>query len=91
MNKEDVLHRLNSDTSDLSRLINSWNLVSGSSNSTFIVLARKIVNHLYSGQDELKIKRVLQSEFSLTFGLFANEFDSGKFSKEIILWWNAKH
>lgn len=90
MNKEDILQTFNSDTSELSRLINSWNLISGSSNKTFLELAKKILNHLYSGQDELKIRRILQSELSLTFGLFSNEFDSEKFSKEIILWWNAK-
>ena len=80
----------NGKTSELSRLINSWNLLSVSSKDGFDDLPKKILRNLYEGQSELKIKRIVESELCVTYGLFATDFDAGKLSKEIMTWWNEK-
>ena len=90
MNKEDILKDFNGKASDLSRLINSWNLIEISSKDSFDELPKKILRNLYEGQTELKIKRIIESELCVTYGLFATDFDTGKLSKEIMTWWNEK-
>ena len=80
----------NGKTSELSRLINSLNLLSVSSKDGFDDLPKKILRNLYEGQSELKIKRIVESELCVTYGLFATDFDAGKLSKEIMTRWNEK-
>lgn len=90
MNKEDILQDFNGKASELSGLINSWNLIRVCSKNGFDKLPMKILRNLYEGQSELKIKRIIESELCVTYGLFATDFDAGKLSKEIMTWWNEK-
>lgn len=91
MNKEDILQDFSGKLSELSRLINSWNLIRVSTKDSFDDLPKKILRKLYEEQDDLKIKRILESELCVTYGLFATEFNSDKLSNEIMTWWNAKY
>lgn len=88
MNTEDILQDFNRKVSDLSKLIYSWGLTNASSKEELDTLSQKILRNLYEDQDTLKIKRVIESELCITYGLFATDFDSEKLSKEIMSWWN---
>lgn len=90
MNKQDILQDFNGKASELSRLINSWNLISVSSKDGFDELSKKILRNLYAGQSELKIKRIIERELCVTYVLIATDFDGGKLSKEVMTWWNEK-
>lgn len=91
MNEEDILQDFNGKLSELSKLINSWNLIKVSTKDSFDELPTKILRKLYEEQGELKIKRILESELCVTYGLFATEFNSDKLLREIMTWWNAKY
>ena len=90
MDKEDILQDFNGKTSELSKLINSWNLIKGSSKEDFDELSKKILCNLYGGQDQLKIKRVIERELFVTYGLYSRDFESAELAKEIMTWWNEE-
>ena len=90
MNKEDILQDFNGKAFELSRLVNSWNLIKVSAKDGLDEFPKKILHNLYEGQSELKIKRIIESELRVTYGLFATDFDADKLSKEIMTWWNEK-
>lgn len=74
----------------LRKIINSWNLISGSPDDEFDSPNNKILSQLYKNADAEKIDRILQSELISTYGLFSNEFDSEIFVNQIMKWWNLK-
>ncbi|WDF48220.1 hypothetical protein PQ459_07010 [Chryseobacterium sp. KACC 21268] len=78
------------DFSQLRKIINSWNLISGSQDDEFDSLNNKILSELYKNADVEKIDRILQSELISTYGLFSNEFNSEIFVNQIMNWWNSK-
>lgn len=88
MNEVDFLNDFNGEFAELSKLIKSWNLVKVTSTSGFDNLTEKILSKLYEGQTEIKIRRVIESELCVTYGLFKTEFDSKQLSKEVMTWWN---
>jgi len=88
-NKE-LKRKYDGDFSELRKIINSWNLISGSSNHEFDSLNNKILNQLYKNSEPEKIERILQSELIITYGLFSNEFDSKIFLDRIMNWWNYR-
>jgi hypothetical protein len=90
MNKIDILNDFKGKTSELSKLIKSWNLIDVSSKNSFDKLSEKILNTLYEGQTELKVKRIIESELCVTYGLFSTDFDSEKLTKDIMSWWHGK-
>ncbi len=90
MNKTDILKDFTGKVSELSKLIKSWNLIDVSSKSSFDKLSEKILNNLYNGQTEIKIKRIMESELCITYGLFVTDFDAEKLTKDIMTWWNGK-
>lgn len=90
MDKIEFKKKYDDDFSELRKIINSWNLISGSSNDEFDSLNNKILNQLYKNSEPEKIERILQSELSTNYGLFRNEFDSKIFSEEIMNWWNYR-
>lgn len=90
MDKKDLKRIYDGNFSQLRKIINSWNLISGSPVDEFDSLNNKILSHLYKNGDAQKIDRILQSELVVTYGLFNNEFDSEIFVKQIMNWWNSK-
>jgi hypothetical protein len=88
MNKEDILKDFNRKKAELSKLIKSWNLIDRNSKNEFSRLSDKILIALTEGQSELKIKRVIESELCVTYGLFKTELDTEKLTNEIMIWWN---
>ena len=90
MDKKDLKRIYNGDFSQLRKIINSWNLISGSPEDEFDSLNNKILSELYKNADEEKIDRILQSELIVTYGLFNDEFDSEIFVNQIMNWWNSK-
>ena len=90
MDKKELKRKYDGDFSQLRKIINSWNLISGSPVDEFDSLNNKILNQLYKNADEEKIDRILQSELIVTYSLFINEFDSEVFVNQIMTWWNSK-
>jgi hypothetical protein len=88
MNKEDIVNNFNGKKAELSKLIKSWHLIDVSSKSDFGNLSEKILRNLSEGQTELKIKRIIESELCVTYGLFKTDFDAEKLTNEIMSWWN---
>lgn len=89
MEKNELKKIYEDDFSQLRKIINSWNLISGCPDE-FDSLNNKILSQLYKDSDEEKIERILQSELIVTYGLFGNEFDSEIFVNEIMTWWNYR-
>lgn len=90
MEKNELKKIYEDDFSQLRKIINSWNLISGCPIDEFDSLNNKILSQLYKDSDEEKIERILQSELIVTYGLFGNEFDSEIFVNEIMTWWNYR-
>jgi len=90
VDKKDLKRIYDGDFSQLRKIINSLNLISGSPDDEFDSLNNKILSHLYKNEDAEKIDRILQSELVATYGLFSNEFDSDIFVDQIMNWWNSK-
>ncbi len=90
MNKEELLQDFYGKVPELSSLINSWNLIAGSNKSSFDELSEKILHNLYEDKEELKIQRILESEFCVRYGLYRTEFNAGKLTDEIMEWWNKE-
>jgi len=90
VDKKDLKRIYNGDFSQLRKIINSWNLISGSPDDEFDSLNNKILSELYKNPDAEKIDKILQSELVVTYGLFNNEFDSELFVNQIMNWWNSK-
>ena len=90
MDKKDLKRIYGGDFSQLRKIINSWNLISGSQDDEFDSLNNKILSQLYKNADEEKIDRILQSELVVTYGLFNKEFASEIFMNQIMNWWNSK-
>lgn len=88
MDKINTENDFNGKKSELSKLIKSWNLIEMNSNSDFGRLSEKILSTLSEGQTEIKIKRIIESELCVTYGLFKTDFDAEKLTNEIMTWWN---
>ncbi len=88
MDKISTENDFNGKKSELSKLIKSWNLIEMNSNSDFGRLLEKILSTLSEGQTEIKIKRIIESELCVTYGLFKTDFDAEKLTNEIMTWWN---
>ncbi len=90
MDKKELKRKYDGDFSQLRKIINSWNLISGSPADEFDSLNNKILSQLYKIADAEKIDRILQSELIVTYGLFSNEFDLEVFVNQIMNWWNSR-
>lgn len=88
MSDINLLRDFNDKLSKLSKLIKSWDLIQSTSKREFDLLAEKILNNLYEGQTELKIKRIIESELLVTYGLYKTEFDSEKLIVDIMNLWH---
>lgn len=73
---------------ELSKLIKNWNLVDVSSSWQLNEFSKKILNRLYEGENAFKIKRIIESELIITYGLFIQDFDADLLTKQVMLWWN---
>jgi len=88
MNESELLNDFNGKLAVLSKLIKSWDLIQQSSTSKFDKLVEKILNNLYEGQSSVKIRRIIENELSITYGLYKTEFDADKLTNEIMAWWS---
>ena len=88
--KKELRRKYDGDFSQLRKIINSWNLISGSPDDEFDSINNKILSELYKNADVEKIDRILQSELIVYYGLFNDEFDSEVFVNQIMNWWNSK-
>ncbi len=88
MNEADLSNDFNGRIAQLSQLIKSWDLVQPTTKNEFDILAKKILNKLYDGQNEIAIKRLLESELCLTYGLYKTEFDANRLTNEVMTFWN---
>ena len=90
MGKNELTREFKGNFSELRKVINSWNLIPGSPNDEFDHLNHKILNQLFKNPEAEKINNILQSELTVYYGLFKNEFDTTSLVSEIIEWWNLK-
>jgi len=88
MNESELLNDFNGKLAVLSKLIKSWDLIQQSSTGKFDKLVEKILNNLYEGQSSVKIRRIIENELSITYGLYKTEFDADKLTNEIMAWWS---
>lgn len=88
MNKEQIKKDFNCKFSELRKILNSWDLISGAPKDEFDGLNQRILSHLYKGADFDKLKRVLESELSMTYGLYHDEFGADEMTNEIMEWWS---
>ncbi len=91
MNKDQIKKEFKENFLELRKLLNSWELIPGSSKDEFDSLNHQILSHLYRGVDFEKISSVLDSELTVTYGLSYDLEDSEKIATEIIEWWNFKN
>lgn len=89
MNKELIKKDFKDKFSELRKILNSWDLIPGAPKDEFDGLNHKILSHLYKGADFEKINRVLESELSVTYGLYHDEFSAEEMTTEIMEWWNS--
>jgi hypothetical protein len=73
---------------DLSKLMKTWNLINVFSANQFDEFSHKLLIKLYEGENSLKIKRIIESELCVTFGLYNTEFDSELITNQIMFWWD---
>ena len=88
MKKEQIKEDFKNKFSELRKILNSWDLIPGVPMDEFDGLNHQILSHLYKGVDFDKLNRVLESELSVTFGLYHDEFSAEKMTSEIMEWWN---
>lgn len=88
MSETDLLNEYNGRLAQLAKLVKSWDLIKLNSIDGADKLAGKILEKLYEGQKEAKIKRIIESELCVTYGLYNTDFDAGKLTKEVMTWWN---
>jgi len=89
MNKEPIKKDFKDKFSELRKILNSWDLIPGAPKDEFDGLNHQILSHLYKGADFEKINRVLESELSVTYGLYHDEFSAEEMTTEITEWWNS--
>lgn len=90
MKNKDLQIEFKSNFLQLRKIINSWDLIPGAPKDEFDHLNNKILSHLYQNSDSDKIKKVIESELCVYYGLFSNEFESGEMINEIFEWWGNK-
>ena len=73
---------------ELSIIIKSWNLPGIADSSDAFELSQKILRSLSAGESEEKIRRLLESELCVTYGLFKSDFNADKLTNDIMIWWN---
>ena len=73
---------------ELSKLIKNWNLVNTSSANQFDTFSKKLLDKLYTEENSLKIKRIIESELCVSFGLHNDEFDADLLTNQIMSWWD---
>jgi hypothetical protein len=91
MNKEAIKKDFRDKFSELRKLLNLWELIPGAPKDEFDGLNHTILSHLYKGADFDKITRVLESELSVTYGLYHDEFGAEEMATEVMEWWNSKN
>ncbi|PQJ79448.1 hypothetical protein [Polaribacter porphyrae] len=90
MNREQIKKEFQENFRELRKKLNSWELIPGAPKDEFDGLNHQILSNLYKGANLEKITRVLESELSVTYGLYHNEFGADEMASEIIEWWNLK-
>lgn len=90
MRKEDIKKEYKENFLELRKILNSFELIPGSPKDEFDGLNHQILSQLYKGVDFNKIKRVLASELTVTYGLSTFEEDIEEIAVEIIEWWISK-
>lgn len=90
MNKEQVKKEFQENFRELRKTLNSWELISNAPKDEFDGLNHQILSNLYKGVSLEKIICILESELSVTYGLYHDEFEADEMASEIIEWWNLK-
>ncbi|CAL2107598.1 conserved hypothetical protein [Tenacibaculum sp. 190524A02b] len=89
MKKEEINKDFNNKFSELRILLNSWNLIPEAPKNELDSLNFQILSHLYKDATFNKIKRVLKSELSTTYGFYKDEFEAEEIATEIMQWWSS--
>jgi hypothetical protein len=71
---------------ELSKLIYNWNLIYVSSKSQLDDFSKKLLNTLSKEENVERIRRIIESELCVTYGLYSHEFDSNILAKQIMQW-----
>jgi len=71
---------------ELSKLIYNWNLINVTTKSQLDDFSKKLLNALSKEENAEKIRRIIDRELCVTFGLYSNEFNSIILAKQIMQW-----
>jgi hypothetical protein len=91
VNKKELTREYNGRLSELRKIINSFDLISGVPSDEFDHLNHKLLSQLYKEIDTKKIKNILESELVIHYGLFENDFDAVSIVDKILNWWDSKY
>lgn len=89
MSKKLLLYQYHSQLGVLRKIINSWNLIPGSSTDEFDTMANKILSNLHKGSDFEKIQDIITSDLVTIYGFYNYEIDVESFANEIMHWWES--
>ncbi|CAA7385718.1 hypothetical protein [Chryseobacterium fistulae] len=82
-----LMNEYNSNFNDLKKLIILMELVPDFSKSQFEILTEKILKLLESGAYSEKIKKIIENELIVNYGLYSDEFDAPTITNNIMKWW----
>lgn len=90
MNRKQIKKEFQENFRELRKIINTWELIPGAAKDEFDGLNHQVLSNLYRGADLEKVTRVLESELSITYGLYCDELSAEEMASEIIEWWNLR-
>lgn len=81
-----LIYTYDANYKQLNIIISCWNLIPH--NEDIDSLAEKVLKLLYEAAAPEHIKRVIESELTVTQGLFKTEFNAANLAQEIVSWWH---
>jgi hypothetical protein len=82
-----ITHTYQANHEQLNTIINGWDLIPD--NGDIDSLAEKILTRLYKAANLEPIKGIIESELTITQGLFNAEFNTETLAAEIVSWWHT--
>lgn len=79
-----------SQTKELRKIINSWNLIPGCPADEFDALNHKLLGHLGRESGKEKMEKVIYSELITNYGLDIQHTDAEEFARQILDWWTSR-
>lgn len=89
MNILNSINEYNGRLTNLTKVIHDWNLTNSETKYELFDFSKKILDNLIENKGEEKIKRIIENDLCVIYGLYSTEFNSEKLTVEILNWWNS--